>query len=252
MAQVTFFQYMYKDTILHRMDSRMKLPCLLMLGFAASRADKWQHYALMLCLLLAALLAARVPIISLLKDVKVFALLILVVFVSNAVFTKGDPVPYFPGAWISIQGVAAGARFAGRLCLMIIACTVMTNTTSLLEFRNTIEWYLRPVPFVSEVKAATIVNLTFVMLPVIFDSYTEMMDAQKSRGSELQKNPLKRIKYIVVPLLEKTLRRADEIVYAMESRCYSQTRTRAQFHTKKADWLLLAVCAFTLGVVLFL
>ncbi len=251
MAQVTFFQYMQKDTVLHRMDSRLKLPCLLFVGAAASRAGKWQHYAILFCLLCAALFAAKIPIAAIIKELKVFALLLCIVFVSNAVFSGSDPVWYLPDTWVSMQGIAAGARFVGRLILMILACTVMTNTTSLIEFRNTIEWYLRPVPFVPEVKVATIVNLTFVMLPVIFDSYTEMMDAQKSRGIECQKNPIKRVKYLVLPLLGKTLRRADEIVYAMESRCYSQTRTKAQFHTGKADWLLFIACALALCIVLF-
>ncbi|MDR1070577.1 MAG: energy-coupling factor transporter transmembrane protein EcfT [Gracilibacteraceae bacterium] len=48
--------------------------------------------------------------------------------------------------------------------------------------------------------------------------------------------------FIVFPLLEQTLRRADEIVYAMESRCYSELRTRAVFKANKIDWIILAIC----------
>lgn len=86
-----------------------------------------------------------------------------------------------------------------------------------------------PVPFIPEVQVATMINLTFLLIPVIFDNYSEMMSAQKSRCIQLRKNPIKRVNFIVFPLLSRTLRRADEIVYAMESRCYCEERTRAIF-----------------------
>lgn len=246
MAQIVFFQYLEKDSLLHRMDGRLKLLCLLLLSFSVSLAKMPAHYAAAFCLLCAALSAAKLPLAALLREMRLFAFLLAAVFLANAFFTDGDPLPYL--ACFSIQGTQTGARFAVRLILMIMACTVMTGTTSLLDFRNIIEWYLRPVPFVPEVKAATIVNLTFVLIPVILDSYTEMMDAQKARGIELQKNPVKRVRYMLIPLLGRTLRRADEIVFAMEARCYSQTRTRAVFHTNRADWVLLLACA---GVLVF-
>jgi len=192
------------------------------------------------------LIAARLPIIALLKDMKFFAVIILIVLVTNAFTIAGDPIPGFPIESVSMQGVARGLRFAGRLVLIIMVCAVVTGTTSLLTFKNVIEWYLRPILFIPEARVATMVSLTFALIPVIFDSYAEMMSAQKSRCIELRKNPFKRLSFIAFPLLARTLRRADEIVYAMESRCYSETRTRALFKTNKADWLILAICASVL------
>lgn len=242
MAQITFFHYIHKDTVLHRMDGRLKLLCMLLLSLSASFASEWWHYLTALCFIFLALFIAKLPVISLLKDMKFFAFIIIIVFIVNAFSIQGDPIPNFPITSVSIQGVIEGLRFAGRLTIIIMACTVMTGTTSLLTFKNVIEWYLRPVPFIPEVQVATMINLTFVLIPVIFDNYSEMMSAQKSRCIQLRKNPIKRVNFIVFPLLSRTLRRADEIVYAMESRCYSEERTRAIFKTNKADWLVFAVC----------
>jgi len=250
MAQVTFFHYMHKDTALHRMDGRLKLLCMLLLSLSASFAYEWQHYLAPLCLAAIALIAAKLPITALLKDMKFFAAIILIVLVTNAFAIAGDPIPGFFIESVSMQGVTRGLRFAGRLVLIIMVCAVVTGTTSLLTFKNVIEWYLRPVPFIPEARVATMISLTFVLIPVIFDSYTEMMSAQKSRCIELRKNPLKRLRFVVFPLLAGTLRRADEIVYAMESRCYSETRTRPLFKTNKVDWLILAICAAVLLFVL--
>ena len=247
---MTFFHYMHKNTVLHRMDGRLKLLGMLLLSLSASLASEWRHYLVPLALVIAALIIARLPITALLKEMKFFAAIILIVLVTNAFTIAGDPIPYFPIQSVSIQGVMAGLRFAGRLILVIMVCTIVTGTTSLLTFKNVIEWYLRPIPFIPEVQVATMINLTFVLLPVIFDSYTEMMNAQKSRCVELRRNPIKRVNFIVFPLLSRTLRRADEIVYAMESRCYSEVRTRAMFKTNKADWFILTTCAAVLVFVI--
>lgn len=251
MAQVTFFHYMHKDTVLHRMDGRLKLLCMLLMSLSASLATDWWHYFAALVLAAFALVISKLPIFALLKDMRFFAVIILIVFITNAFTIKGDPLPYFPIRGVSVQGIIMGLRFAGRLILIIMVCTIMTGTTSLFTFRNVVEWYLRPVPFIPEVRVATMINLTFVLLPVIFDSCTEMMNAQKSRCVELRKNPFKKVNFIVFPLLTRTLQRADEIVYAMESRCYSEVRTRAVFKTSLVDWCIFAVCASLLFIVIF-
>jgi len=230
------------------MDSRIKLLCMLLFSLSASFASEPLHYLVPFCIAVAALITAKLPILTLLKDMKIFAVFILIIFVSNAFTAAGDPIPGFPFEIISIQGVVRGARFAGRLILIITICSVATGTTSLMSYKNTIEWYLRPVPFVPETRVATMISLIFVLIPVIFDNYTEMMNAQRSRCIELRKNPIKRLMFIVFPLFGRTLKRADEIVYAMESRCYSETRTRALFKTNKADWLILTI---SVSVLLF-
>lgn len=242
MAAVTFFHYIHKDTVLHTMDGRLKLVCMLLLSLAASFASEAPHYVVPLFVLFFALLVAKLPVTALLKDMKYFGAIILIVMIVNALTTPGDPMPYFPIAGVSAQGVMTGLRFAGRLIIIILVCTVITGTTSLMTFRNAIEWFLHPIPFVPAARIATMINLTFVLIPVIFDNYAEMMNAQKSRCVELRKNPIQRVTLMAAPLLSQTLRKADEIVYAMEARCYSDVRTRAIFQSSPVDWLVLAVC----------
>ena len=241
MAQITFFHYIHKDTVLHRMDGRLKLLCMILLSLSASLASGPLYYLVLLCLIGSALFFAKLPLFALLKDMKFFALIMVIVFVSNAFNVPGEPIPGFPLQSVSMEGIILGLRFAGRLILIVMICTVMTGTTSLWAFKNVIEWYLRPLPFIPAARVATMINLTFVLLPVIFDSYTEITNAQKARCVELRKNPVKRVGFIAFPLLGNTLRRADELVYAMESRCYSEARTPAVFKTNKIDWLLFAV-----------
>ena len=226
MAQVTFFHYVHKNTALHQMDGRLKLLCMLLLTLAISLAISWQHYIVLIVVTAIALAVSKLPLMTMLKEMKFFAVIVVIVLVMN------------------------GWPFAGRLVLMLMISTVMAGTTSLVTVKNVIEWYLRPIPFVPEVRIATIINLIFVLIPVIFDNYLELMNAGKARCIDMQKNPIKKVKFIVFPLLSRTLRRADAIVYAMEARCYSEIRTRAVFKTNKADWFILAICLMSLIAII--
>lgn len=227
MAQVNFLHYIHQDTPLHRMDGRLKLLCMLLLTLSASLATKWQHYLIPICVACLALWMAKLPVITIFKEMKFFAVMIVIVFMMSSL------------------------HHASHLLFMMLIATVMAGTTSLITIKNVIEWYLRPVPFMPETRIAMIINLTFVLIPLIFDNYLEMINAGKARGMELRKNPIEKIKLIVFPLLNRTLRRADELVHAMESRCYSETRTRVIFKTNKADWLILMACIAVLILVIW-
>lgn len=230
------------------MDGRLKLLCLLLLSVAAGLASEWQHYLALLGVAVSALAAAKLPVWALLRDWRFFAVMAALILVANAFFIPGDPVPFFPFAAVSRQGLVAGLRFAGRLLLAVMICSVVMGTTPLARLRDALEWCLRPVPLVPAARVAMMMNLTFVFVSVIMDNYVEMVCAQKSRCVESCKNPLKRIKYLVLPLLTQTMMRTDEIVYALEARCYSEVRTPASFGTCRADWLVAGVC---LGVLAF-
>ncbi|NLM38260.1 MAG: energy-coupling factor transporter transmembrane protein EcfT [Firmicutes bacterium] len=242
MAEITFFQYIYGDTILHRMDGRLKLACMLLLSLAASFATALHHYLLAFGLLIFALRLAKLPWTALLKDLRFFGLIILLVISINAWTIPGDPIPTLPLPGLSRQGVVAGLRFAGRLAIIVLVCAVVTGTTPLRTFGQVIEWVLRPIPFVPAARIATMVTLTFALIPVLLGQFAEMMAAQKARGIELRKNPVRRLYYAVFPFLEQMLRRTDQIVEAMEARGYSEVRTRAVFKSTKRDWLIFLLC----------
>lgn len=242
MADLTFFHYIHRDTILHRMDGRLKLACMLLISLSVSFATALHHYLLPFCLLVVALRIAKLPWTALLKELKVFGLIIIGVLSINAFQMPGDPIPNLPLPGVSLQGVITGLRFAGRLINIILVCVVITGTTSLRTFSHVIEWFLRPVPFVPETRVATMISLTFVLIPMFLEEFTEMMTAQRARCVELRKNPIRRLSFAVFPFLEQTLRRTDQIVEAMAARGYSETRTRFVFKSNKIDWLILALC----------
>ncbi len=83
--------------------------------------------------------------------------------------------------------------------------------------------------------------------PVVADEMRTIMDAQRSRGLELDRGPftarLRRMIPILIPLLVNVLRRSYELAEAMEVKCFGATKKRTYFkdlNPKSSDYLILA------------
>jgi len=85
------------------------------------------------------------------------------------------------------------------------------------------------------------IGLTINFLPLLFDQANEILSAQKARGIEKQKNPIKRIRFLIYPLLVKTFQRVDEMAFAMEARCYTGNRTKKKVAITQQDWMMLLI-----------
>jgi energy-coupling factor transporter transmembrane protein EcfT len=227
------------------MDGRLKLLCLLLVSLSASFASVWWQYLLLMSLLIVSMVIARLPITDLINDLRYFAVVLVFVLLVNTFIACVDPTTSLTLKPVSMPSFHRGWHFAGRLVLVILACIVMTGTTSLTTMKNTFEWYLQPIPYIPKARIATMMSLSIVFVPLTLDCYTETSNAQKSRCVELQKNPVKRAILLTLPLVYRALQQTDEIVYAMQSRCYSESRTQAEFQTGKTDWLVLVTCVMS-------
>jgi len=108
-----------------------------------------------------------------------------------------------------------------------------------------------------EFNFAFITAIRFV--PVLADEAQSIIDAQRSRGLELEKgNFLARIrKYIpiLLPLIINSIRRSLELAEAMESRAFGAVRRRTNLYTLKmnpGDYAVLAVSILALMSALYI
>jgi energy-coupling factor transport system permease protein len=110
------------------------------------------------------------------------------------------------------------------------------------------------VPY--EFNFAFITAIRFV--PVLADEAQSIMDAQRSRGLELDKgNFLTRVRNyipILLPLIINSIRRSLELAEAMESRAFGATANRTNLYElkmEKDDKLMLITSIILLLVALF-
>lgn len=255
MAELNIFHYQPKrsqDTpaLIHDMDGRIKLICMILFAVAASMSTHLLDFIILTIFLAVAFGGAKLPMSKLVNEIRYFLLFIGIVIIFHSWNVPGTPIPNFPIHGVSWEGLRSGLFFGWRLIIIIGVCNLLTGTTTLSTLTNVIEWFLRPIPFIREARVATMFGLTFVLIPLIFDQSAEMGDAQKARGIENRKNPVLRISFLAFPLLLQTFRRADEMVLAMESRCYSEERTPVVFKTNPKDWWLLTFSGLVCALIL--
>ena len=95
-------------------------------------------------------------------------------------------------------------------------------------------------------------------IPTLLDETDKIMKAQMSRGADFEsKNIVSRAKNMVpllIPLFVSAFRRADELAWAMEARCYrggdNRTKMKQSILGKKdymADFVMVAFLLLMIG-----
>ncbi|RLG39747.1 MAG: hypothetical protein DRN78_06305 [Thermoproteota archaeon] len=96
-------------------------------------------------------------------------------------------------------------------------------------------------------------------VPVLADEAQRIIDAQRSRGMELEKgNFLKRVRNyipILIPLIVNAVKRSLELAESMESRAWGSSKKRSSYYTlklKRGDYVLTAISLAALSLGLYL
>ena len=238
MAELTAFSFRPGASLLHELDVRFKLLYLVMISLASLKAA-----LLALCILTFVLIGLiidiRLPIKVIIKELRYFFILLLFVFIARTLTTPGSPLIQFMAVYVSREGVHGGIIVCWRLLIIIMMGLSFVSTTRLSEIKAAVQFFLNPFPFIPAKRIATMMSLIIRFMPVILDQAKETADAQRARGVENRKNPLYRLKKLLIPLMRRTFVSADKLAVAMEARCYSENRTDPGLSCGIRDWIAL-------------
>ena len=114
-----------------------------------------------------------------------------------------------------------------RVLLLFLVTTILTLTTSTVELTDGAEALLRPLQRIGvpaqELALTMVIALRFV--PTLAEEAEKIIKAQMARGVAFDRgNFIRRtVKLfpVLLPLFINAFRRADELITAMESRCYT-------------------------------
>ena len=118
-----------------------------------------------------------------------------------------------------------------RIILLVVVSSLLTYTTTPTMLTDALERLLSPLKVIKVPvhTLAMIMTLALRFIPVLIE---RIMNAQKARGADLETGGLiKRAKALIpilIPLFISSFRRAYELAFAMECRCYTggEGRTR--------------------------
>jgi energy-coupling factor transport system permease protein len=265
---ITIGQYVPTDSYIHRLDPRIKLFLFIILVLAIAFNTSYIGNLIGLILSFYLFWASRIPISYGLSGVKpaipfIVILAILQLLFQGEVFSHGRVFVHYGFILITSESIRLVIVSTVRFIEIIFLSSVLTLSTSITELTHSIQSLLSPlhkIKFpVHEISLITTIAIRFV--PTFAMEMEKMMKAQASRGADFGSGSWWRIIQrtkdmfpIIIPLFNTALYRAEDLILAMESRCYTPGGERTSFLVYKAgmkDYIILVI-GIIIALFLFL
>lgn len=260
MDNMTFGKYIPMNSIIHRLDPRLKIVTLFIFLISVFFDAGFIGYGILGIYVLMCALLSKIKLSHILKAIKpmLFMMLFLMFFnifllkTGNLLLVLG-PVKIYSGA------ILQSAYIFIRLVLIITLTTIMTSSTKPLELTLAIESLLSPLKKVHFPvhELAMMISIALRFIPDLLDEAKRIMKAQASRGVDFNEGTftekIKSIISLIIPLFISAFQRAEDLANAMESRNYNPEarRTRYQILTwNLSDTVALAVTLLVCFVVI--
>lgn len=260
LRDITLGQYYQTDSVIHRLDPRVKLVTTIFYIISLFIVDNFIGYIIAGLFLALIIKLSKVPVKFMVRGMKSIIFLLIIAVGFNLFLTPGETAVAFWKLRITWEGIRLAAFMAIRLVFLIMGSSVMTLTTTPNNLTDGMESLLGPlkkikVP-VHEISMMMSISLRFI--PILLEETDKIMKAQIARGADFESgNLIKKAKSLVpllVPLFISAFRRANDLAMAMEARCYRGGEHRTKMKPliyKKRDWLAygVVVCYLALCVV---
>ena len=256
---ITLGQYYPAQSVLHRLDPRVKLLGTLIYVLSLFLFQSFVGYLVATDFLVSLIILSHVPFSFMIRGLKAILILLIFTSVLNMFLTPGRELVHFWRFKITIEGLRLAAFMVLRLVYLIIGSSLMTLTTTPSNLTDGLEkglgWLkILKVP-VHEIAMMMSIALTFI--PVLMEETDKIIKAQQARGADFDSgNLVRRAKALVpllVPLFVSAFRRANDLATAMESRCYRGGEGRTKLHPLRyqmRDYIAYAVLLVYLAAII--
>ena len=259
---IAFGQYCHGDSVLHRLDPRVKIVTAILFIVEIFLAKSAASFALIVAATVLLLALSGISPRIILRGIRPIVFVILITAVINIFFVRGEkPLVEFWVIKIYPEGLINAAFIAVRIIVLIVSTSLfLTYTTTPIALTDGLEQLLSPLSKirlpVHEFSMMMTIALRFI--PTLIEETEKIMNAQKARGADFSSGGLiKRARALIpimIPLFVSAFRRADELATAMECRCYTggKGRTRMNVLKAKPSDLVFALCVVALGAAVVL
>lgn len=249
MLDVTIGQYLPGDSFIHKLDSRIKIVITMLLMISVFLAKNYVSMGIMLALAIIMVLVSKIKPKVILKGLKPILVIVLFTTVLNLFYGTGEPLVHLGFIKITMNGINNSIFMALRIIILVVFGLMLTYTTTPTALTDALESLLKPLTYLKIDVHSIAMTMTIALrfIPTLVEEVDKIMSAQKSRGADMENgNIFKRVKAVVpvmIPLFVSSFRRANELEYAMECRCYrgGEGRTKMKvMHLGAKDYFALA------------
>ena len=223
---ITLGQYYQTDSVLHRLDPRVKLVGTFAYLISLFVVDSLPGYLLAALFLAVMIKLSNVPFRYIVRGMKTILFLLIITVCFNLFLTPGEVIWEFWIFKMTREGLNFAIKMAIRLSLLILGSSIMTLTTTPTQLTDALESLMRPLKKVRVPvhEIARMMSIALRFIPILMEETDKIMKAQIARGADFEsRNLIKKIKSMVpllVPLFISAFRRANDLAMAMEARCY--------------------------------
>ena len=192
--------YIDGNSVLHRAQAGPKILAMVALGTGVFMVPDW-------------------PVVSLVLT-SVIALYRLSGFGWRVIIAQIRPMAWLLAIFFAVQlwlnDWQAGVLVITRIAAIVMFASLITLTTKTSDMLGSLERALRPLkPLgVNPEKVSLAISMVLRFIPVIATVASEIRDAQRARGLD------RSILAMIVPLIIRTLKMADDVADAIEARSF--------------------------------
>ncbi|MBP5303622.1 MAG: energy-coupling factor transporter transmembrane protein EcfT [Clostridia bacterium] len=253
-------QYFPGQSVMHKMDPRIKLINTFIFIIAVFIPQSWAGLLMVILFVLFSINCSKIPGKTILKSFKPIIPIILITSLINVFYTQSGTILW---KWwiftISTGGLNKAGFMAVRILCLIVGSSLMTYTTTPTALTDGMERVFSPLKVfhVHVHELAMMMTIALRFIPTLIEETDKIMSAQKARGADMESGGLsQRIKAfipVLIPLFVSSFRRAYELATAMECRCYhgGEGRTRMkQLKMQGRDYSAIAVMTVFVGLLI--
>lgn len=193
---------------------------LLMTGTLVYPKTSWLIFDSIL--LAGLLIALRFPLIRLFREMRFWGAFLLLLFLFQSFGTSGTKLQSLPDLPVTKEGLLLGSITCWRMGLILMYATLFTAVTRPRELREALIWLLKPVPWLSGRRIGLMASLTLRFFSRLLDHADEISLANKARWGDRRRNPIRKVHFLILPLLRRSFLEAEEVTWALAARGYRE------------------------------
>lgn len=250
MNNISLGKYTPYNTVIHRLDYRIKM-LFLIVFMVISFLTYGSFYmtlvvdAIIFLIILVLTCISKSNFLNLFKSLKSLWFMIILLMLINFFIpsnTSGDIAftlfnrPVYYSTILNLSVVFC------RIILILALTTLYTSTSKPLEMTKALEWYLNPLKYIKipVAKLAMALSLALRFIPTLFDDTNRIIKAQASRGVDFKngsfKDKIKAITSLIIPLFISSFEQSNVLADALISRGYNPDSKRSKYKEKSINY----------------
>jgi len=257
MSNIALGRYIPLDSLIHKLDPRMKIIAMFFLLIAVFVPAGYPGYGVLGVFIVSVLLIAKLRLNFIFRAMKPMAFMLVFLLMINVLVLRTGYVLFsFYGFTVYSDAIYQTLYITFRLALMIMITTALTATTKPLDLTLAIEDLLGPLKRfgVPAHEIAMMISIALRFIPTLIEETQRIMKAQASPCVDLNEGKFKvkimAILSLIVPLFVSSFQRAEDLADAMEARGYVPSATRTRYKQLKRtlkDYVMLFIVLLLLG-----